>query len=76
LRQAVRSAGTALATPDRGVQRPDEGPHTVLRLIRLLPLIIPVLTWASHNPKVRELLHLKPEAPRGRAGRGRSTRRR
>jgi hypothetical protein len=48
----------------------------VFRLIRLLPLLIPVFTALSRNPKVREVLHLKPQTVNGRAGRGRSGRRR
>ncbi len=43
----------------------------VLRLVRLLPVLIPLVTSASRNPKVRELLHLKPQPGQGRAGKRR-----
>lgn len=35
------------------------------RLIRLLPILIPVVTAALRNPKVRELLHLKARPEQG-----------
>lgn len=37
------------------------------RLIRLLPVLIPLVRTALRNPKVRELLHLKPLPPQGGA---------
>ena len=62
----------------RGLIRPDPARHPdmrasnhptkgtiVLRLIRLLPIILPLLTAASRNPNVRQLLHLKPQTARG-----------
>jgi hypothetical protein len=39
----------------------------VARLIRLLPVLIPLAAAALRNPKVRELLHLKPRPEQGGA---------
>lgn len=35
------------------------------RLIRLLPVLVPLVSAALRNPKVRELLHLKPRPEQG-----------
>jgi hypothetical protein len=37
----------------------------MLRVLRLLPVILPLVSVALRNPKVRELLHLKPRSGRG-----------
>jgi hypothetical protein len=35
----------------------------MLRLLRYLPVIVPVVTGALRNPTVRSVLHLKPLNP-------------
>lgn len=42
----------------------------VLRLVRLLPVLLPLLEVASRNPKVRELLRLKPRTDSRRSSGG------
>jgi hypothetical protein len=61
--QAVQSLVDGLPPVD---PRHSRKADPVLRLLRLLPVLIPIVTAASRNPKVRELLHLKPRPEQGR----------
>jgi hypothetical protein len=42
----------------------------MLRVLRLLPVLLPLVSAALRNPTVRRLLHLKPQPGKGKpAGR-------